>query len=275
MKIFDVHCHVYPPAIAEKAAEAVAEFYQVHRGEEVPHLTGTLETLLREQGEAGITQCLIHSVATVPHQVQRVNASLARIAGESGGRCIAFGSLHPDSPNLAADVEHLLGLGLRGAKLHPDMQDFALNDSRAMRLFEAGGNRLVFLLHTGDKRFHRSNPPEFRAALEAFPHTVFIGAHMGGQSLWEEATHTLAGKYENLYVDVSSTMYAMSSEQCVRLIRAFGADRVLFGTDFPMFRPKDEVENFLALPLTEAERHAILWDNAARLLCLQEPPLLQ
>ena len=49
---------------------------------------------------------------------------------------------------------------------------------------------------------------------------------------------------------------------------AYGAERVLFGTDFPMWRPKVEVEKFLAMPLTEEERRIIAWDNGAKLLHL-------
>lgn len=49
-------------------------------------------------------------------------------------------------------MEHLLELGLKGVKLHPDMQGFALNDPKAMKLYELVGGRVPFLLHTGDPR---------------------------------------------------------------------------------------------------------------------------
>lgn len=271
LPILDFHCHVYPHTIAEKAAEAVAKFYQVRRGEDIPEQGCSLRDLLRAQAEAGIARTVICSAATAPHQVQHINEFLARKAAESAGRCISFGTLHPESPDVKADVEHLLELGLRGVKLHPDMQLFALNAPKAMKLYETAGGRLPFLLHTGDKRYDYSNPKELIPVLEAFPETVFIGAHMGGYKIWREATRALAGRYENLYVDVSSTMFQVPPEEMVDMIRAYGAEHVLFGTDFPMWRPKDEVEKFLALPLTEEERRAIAWDNGARLLGLELP----
>ena len=55
MQILDFHCHVYPHAIAEKASDAVARFYQVHRGVEIPDQTAALDDVLQAQAEAGIT----------------------------------------------------------------------------------------------------------------------------------------------------------------------------------------------------------------------------
>ena len=158
MQILDFHCHVYPHAIAEKASDAVARFYQVHRGVEIPDQTAALDDVLQAQAEAGIAKTVLCSAATVPHQVQHINEFLDRKAAASGGRCLSFGTLHPDSPDPKGDVEHLLELGLKGVKLHPDMQGFALNDPKAMKLYELVGGRVPFLLHTWDPRFSFSNP---------------------------------------------------------------------------------------------------------------------
>ena len=59
-----------------------------------------------------------------------------------------------------------------------------------------------------------------------------------------------------------------AAKKALRIIRTYGTDRVLFGSDYPMWSPKKELENFFALGLTEEENRAILWDNAARLLNL-------
>lgn len=264
----DFHCHVYPDAIAEKAAAAVAGFYRVERGKDVPNQSGTLAHVLAAQQEAGITKTLLCSAATAPSQVRSINKFLASCAAASGGRCLAFGTLHPDSEDLEGDIAHLKALGLRGVKLHPDMQRFALNEDRTMALFEAAGDSLMFLLHTGDDRYAASNPEQLQPVLKAFPGTTFIGAHMAGYTIWERAAQALAGRYDNLYVDISSTMFALSDTRCVELVRAYGADRVLFGTDFPMWNPKSEAEHFFRLPLTEEERQAIAWNNGAKLLGL-------
>ena len=50
------------------------------------------------------------------------------------------------------------------------------------------------------------------------------------------------------------------------MIHAHGADKMLFGTDYPMWDHQEELARFLALPLTEEERIAILAKNARTLL---------
>ena len=74
---------------------------------------------------------------------------------------------------------------------------------------------------------------------------------MGGRRIW---------------VDTSSSLYSIAPETARRLIDAYGVDRVLFGSDFPMWTPKEELERFMQIPLTEEERETILWKNAASLL---------
>lgn len=273
MKILDFHCHVYPANIARKAAKAVADFYEVVPGKDIPDLSGSLEQVLQAQEDAGITKTVVCSAATTPHQVRHINEFLAKTAADSHGRCLALGTLHPDSEDVAGDIAHLLSLGLKGVKLHPDMQRFSLNAPKAMALYEEAAGRLPFLLHTGDKRFPYSNPEQLTPVLEAFPETTFIGSHMGGYTVWEDAVRLLAGRYDNLWVDLSSTSFAVSWERFIELIRIYGVERVLFGTDFPMWLPSHEVEVFLSLPLTHKEKEKIAWENGAGLLHLSEPEM--
>lgn len=272
--VVDIHCHIYPAAIAEKATQSIADFYRSQYEKylyQPANVTGLPQVLMRER--VGLS--VIHSVATVPHQVQHINEFLARTVQESGGAFLAFGTLNPfRSPaDLDEDIRHLLDLGLHGIKLHPDMQKFALDSPESFQLFDRCAGKLPILIHTGDRRFHYSNPAQLKPVLERYPEATIIGAHMGGYTCWEEATHELAGKYPNLYVDISSTMFAVAPNRVVELIRAYGKNRVLFGTDFPMWHPQEELKRFLALPLTESERQAILYQNACRLLGIRPTEL--
>ena len=69
-------------------------------------------------------------------------------------------------------------------------------------------------------------------------------------------------------VDTSSSLYGWSAEEATRLIRKLGAKNVFYGTDYPMWNPREEIERFMQLDLTDAEREDILWNNAARLFNL-------
>lgn len=261
MQIFDFHCHIYPDKIAERATMATGKFY----GIKTPERKGTVSELLSQCDEAGISGALVQSVATTPAQVQSINEFIARTVAENP-RLIGFGTLHPESEDIEADVNHLIELGLKGVKLHPDIQAFALNDPRCMNLFEACADRLPFLVHAGDDRYQYSNPAQFVPVLNAFPHTRVIAAHLGGWSVWDEATDAFCGRYDQLMVDSSSCQFVLSPERYFDLIHRFGTDRVLFGSDYPMWSPKDELAQFLKLPFTADEFENILYKNAKTLL---------
>lgn len=262
MKIFDAHCHIYPAKIAQKAATATAVFYD-NLGDT---LDGTVQTLFAHGGE--ITQFLVQSVATTPAQVHSINEFIAAEVAQFPDRLFGFGALHPESEQLAQDVAHLRGLGLHGVKLHPDIQRFRLDDPKCFALCEQCEGVLPLLLHTGDSRYSFSNPEQLIPLLERFPKLTVIGAHFGGWSIWQEAAKRLAGRYENFYVDCSSSLFALKPAEARELIAAYGSDRVLFGTDYPMWEPAAELERFRALELDEKTAADILYNNAARLFGL-------
>lgn len=268
MEIIDIHCHVYPASIGAKATAAINDFYNVEPEGEIGTRPGDPETLLARQKAAGITLSVIHSAAVTPRKVPNINRFIAKTAGESKGKFLGFGTLHPYSETLEEDIAGLCQLGLKGVKLHPDMQGFSLDDPATIEMVKRCGGAFLFLLHTGDARFRYSNPPQLEKLLEACPETTFIGGHMAGYTIWQEATKRLAGRFENLYVDLSSTSFAVTAAEWENMIRAYGTDRVLYGTDFPMWDPKSELEKFLALPFSQQEQADILYNNSARLLHL-------
>lgn len=263
-KIIDFHCHIYPEKIAHKAIQSTGGFYGVECGE----CQGHARDLLQRCDEAGIGTCVIHSVATKPEQVRKINGFLAQTVEEYPGRFAAFGTIHQDSKDVETIVDEICALGFKGIKLHPDIQKVALNDPRCMRMFEACRGRLMVLFHAGDDRYSYSNPDEILPVLQAFPDVTFIGAHLCGYLVWEEAIAKIARRFDNLYVDCSSTSFRMDLERFRRYIEAFGTDRVLFGSDYPMWDPRAEYQIFKSLGFAPEVEAEILYNNAARLLGL-------
>lgn len=262
-KIIDSHCHIYPDKIAQKASDATANFYELP-----PSLDGKISTLLEHGEKAGIEHFVVQSVATTPHQVSSINRFIAQAVAESGGRFTGLGTLHPDSEDMEADVKEIIALGLKGVKLHPDIQKVQLDDSRMHKMYELCQGRLPMLLHTGDNRYDNSNPNRLIPILEKYPDLTVIGAHFGGWSIWEEATEKLC-KYKNFLVDCSSSLYAITPEKAKELIMAYGVKRVLFGTDYPLWAPEVEIERFMQIDLTDEQREDILYNNSVRLFLEQ------
>lgn len=258
-RIIDSHCHIYPDKIAAKASASTSDFYKM------PSLfDGKISTLLERGGAAGIEHFIVQSVATTPKQVSGINRFIAEAVADSSGRFTGLGTLHPDSENIEAEVDEIITLGLKGVKLHPDIQQVGIDDIRMHPIYKACQGRLPILMHTGDYRFDFSNPNQMLPVLKKYPNLTVVGAHFGGWSVWDEATEKLS-KYKNFYVDCSSSLYAMTPQKAKKLIMAYGTERVLFGTDYPMWEIKTEIERFMQIDLTEEEREDILHNNAVKL----------
>lgn len=261
--IVDSHCHIYPDKIAQKAAESIGRFYNVPM-----RYDGRVETIKGLISEAGVTDCIVFSVATKPSQTRSINEFIAKEVAESGGVFTGLGTMHPDSEDLAGDFDHLVSLGLKGVKLHPDIQGFKIDDYRCLKIYElCEKNGLPVLLHAGDNRYDMSNPNRLKPILDIYTGLTVIAAHLGGYTVWEQACRELSG-YEKLYVDCSSSLFAFTPEKAREIIRTYGSDKVLFGTDFPMWSPKEELERLYALGLDEDELENILYKNADKVFGL-------
>jgi len=57
------------------------------------------------------------------------------------------------------------------------------------------------------------------------------------------------------------------------MVQAFGSDQMVFSTDYPHgdSRYPHSVANFLELPLADADKRKILWDNCARFYAVNDP----
>ena len=263
MKVIDAHCHIYPEKIAAKAVAGTDRFYGTTAA-----CSGTTQGLREILEDGRIDRFLVHSVATTPHQVRSINDFISREVHARPDIFFGFGTLHPESEDIKGDFEHLLEVGLQGVKLHPDIQAFKLDDYRCLKMFELCEKAGVpVLIHTGDYRYDFSNPNRLLPILDIYENLTVIGAHLAGWSIWEEACDKLSHK-KNLYVDCSSTFPFFDKMKARDLICRWGFDRVLFGSDYPMWNPLRELDTFLSLDLGEEANRKILGENAKKLFGL-------
>jgi predicted TIM-barrel fold metal-dependent hydrolase len=260
MPILDIHAHIYPDAIAQKAAASIGDFYQMPI-----RYDGTLDVLLKAEAAAGISRALVHSVAVTWEKAERINDFIAGAVHAHPGILTGFATLHPDHPHIGREIERAISLGLKGVKLHPDFQHFNIDDERAFPIYEAMEGRLPLLIHTGDNRYETSQPIRMARVLDKFPKLQTLCAHLGGWSEWREAHRILAGR-PNLWVDTSSSLYALTPDAAREVILHYGVDRVLFGTDYPMWDPSEELTRLKALGFGPEDMELILYKNAQKLL---------
>jgi len=261
MKIIDIHTHVYPEKIASAAIRTVREFYRL----ESCDMDGTASMLLQRGEEAGISQFVLMPVANRAGQVSSINRFVQQQVAEN--TCfIGFGAIHADIPDIGTEVERILSMGMKGIKVHPDFQKFPIDDPRLFPMYESIQGRLPVLFHMGDPRYDFSHPARLRRVLELFPGLEAIAAHFGGHTMQETACELL--KDTSCIFDISSTMMFLPKKDVERYISIYGAERLAFGTDYPLWDPVEEVQHFLSLDLTMEQKEQIAHKTAERLLKL-------
>ncbi len=261
MKIFDAHAHIYPAKIAEKAVLSIGRFYEIP----MSGGSGTPEDLIASGSEIGVSRYLVHSTATTPIQVRAINNYIIGECKAHAELFTGFGTLHPDMESFDDEIEYMISNNLKGVKLHPDFQKFAIDDPKAYRLYDAVAGRLPILFHAGDKRYNYSNPGRIAAVAKRLPNLTIIAAHFGGYSEWDEAEETLLD-LENVLFDTSSSLAFLDRSKAEAMISRAGAHRFMFGSDYPMWRHKAEFNRFMQLDLSDSEREAILSGNMERLV---------
>lgn len=257
-KIIDIHNHIFPEKIAEKAVGAIGEYYGLDM-----FGSGTVDELLESGSKIGVSKYVVLPTATKVEQVESANKFISEVQSQYKS-FIGFGSLHPGLEDPELEVEKIISLGLHGVKLHPEFQNFSLDDAEMMPIYKAIEGRLPLLVHVGDENRDSSHPEKLAKILESFPRLTVIAAHFGGYSAWDESCEFLVGK--NVYFDTSSSLFKLNGKKAVEMIRNHGVEKVLFGTDYPMWQHAEEFERFMRLELTETERRMILYGNAAKLM---------
>lgn len=263
MHVCDIHVHIYPDKIAERATQSIGGFYNIAMKEP----DGSVARLSSEIATTDIERCVVHSVAVRQGTVESINNFIATTCSNDS-RFVGFMTLHQDCPDIVAEIDRACSLGLRGIKLHPDTQAVNMDDERLMPAYEAAEKRgLPVIFHCGDYRYDWSHPRRLKRILHEFPALVVNAAHFGGWSIFDYALEYLEN--ENCFLDMSSSMHFLGPRRTRELVEAYGYDRILFGSDFPMWSPADELSKFRALGFDKAAYEKMCWRNAERFLGMQ------
>ena len=263
MKIIDTHVHAFADVIAERAVKNVSERMK-KRGMGGVALDGRVTSLERSMDENGIDMAVILPIATKPTQTDILNDWAAEL-GESGERFVCFGAIHPENENYRDILGRIKARGFKGVKMHPVFQAFRVDDEKALGIFrECGRLGLRVTLHAGSDLYDDpradASPQAIAEALRESPETVFVAAHMGGRQQWEEAARYLFGK--NIWLDTALAATFISPPEFVKMVRAHGADKIMFGTDSPWRDQGEAAEYIKRCGLTAEEKEKIFYKNA-------------
>jgi uncharacterized protein len=270
MRIIDAHVHLYPGEVNRAPAAWAAAQGERHWAtlctrtrksgravQEFPDVDG----LLRAMDEAGVERAVLlgwywENQVTCAWQ-NRFYADCVRAHPD---RLSAFATVHPgaDRAEVLAEIRRAVDDGLCGlGELSPHSQGFSVDDETWQAVLALAGElSLPVNLHVtepGGKNYPGrvpTPPGDFLRMARAHPRTRFILAHWGGGLAWHPDYGAEARALENVFYDTAASplIYPTetSGEQATlpEMLTRIGAERVLFGSDFPLvLYPQEPAEN--------------------------------
>ncbi len=261
--VIDFHTHYYPEKIRVRVMTFCGRFAP-------PVLDGSRRALEEDMRLAGVDFSVGLPVAGVPGKSRSVSEWAL---GENHGVIRMFGSIHPEDPDWREVLDFIAGNGLPGIKLHPEYQQFRLDDPRFYPIWERCQDLgLIVLSHAGwDPAFpppYRTDPEHLAAFCGRFPGLKLVLAHLGSLRMWDAVGQYLAGLpvwFDTAMIDAVH----LPPDRLLRIIRTHGAGRILFGSDSPWCGARQVLELLRSLPLKAEEWSAITGGNALRLLQME------
>lgn len=265
--LIDFHTHAFPDKIAERAILSLSEKAKI------PYFTvGTLDDTDAKMREWGVDMRVMLSIAT--NIKQQTNVNNFAIEADRRDNIIAFGSVHPQAENALEELERIKSAGLRGIKLHPEYQEFNIDDESVYPIYkkciELG---LIVSFHTGRDLGYpdslRASPDRILRVAERYPQGKFVLAHFGSSMMEREVLDTLAGNCP-YYMDTAFSAGHTDPDIALAIIRKHGADKILFASDCPWSSSKETYDFINSLDLTVDEKDKIFYKNAVSLLGLDD-----
>ena len=276
--IVDSHCHLLPPDFARSHRELAgrdrtyAELFPKPGGR-----IADVDALLRDMDAAGVDRAVVMGFGWTD----------ARLAGEVNDYLLAAGRAHPDRITALASVNPAWGMAalieaercLDGGavgigELHADTQgfDIADRDSLAPLMELLRARNAVIIIHASEPMGHQypgkgTTTPELLLQFAGnFPDNRIVLAHLGGGLPFYAAMPEVGAALSNVWYDTAALPYLYRAEAVAAAALTAGAQRILFGSDYPLLNQRRVIDYVRSAGLEPDGLDAALGVNAANLL---------
>ena len=278
--IIDFHTHVLPPSIRDnrrRYVELDPAFAAIYADEKAR--IATAEDLIESMDRDGVAVSVIANYGWTARRLcvetnDYILASITRYPE----RLVGFGAV----PSYAgaetiAEIERCARGGMRGiGEIRPDIQapDFTQKEPMAPFAAALKKHRMLLLTHASEPVGHsyagkgNATPDKLYPFITNFPDLTVIGAHWGGGLPFYALMPEVKEALKNVYFDTAASPFLYHPRIYRQVSDLVGADKVLFGSDYPLLAQGRLIKEINAADLTEKERGLILAGNARRLLGL-------
>lgn len=278
--IIDIHTHAFPRVIREqrdKFFDNEPAFELLYKSPK-SSLVGAADTLA-VMDEQGVDKSVLFGFPWRSVDTFRLNNDyILEAVARHPDRLIGFCCLDPMHPDAAGEVERCLQAGLSGVG---ELAFYTSGlDERCLECLDpimalARRFDVPVMLHTNEPVGHQypgKSPNtliQIYTLVKRFQHNRIILAHWGGgiffyTLLKKEVRETLA----NVWFDTAASPYLYQPAIYRQAIALAGPDKVLWGTDFPLLKPRRYFKEMDQAGLSDAEKRAICGANALKLLNL-------
>jgi len=276
--IIDFHTHVFPPRIKKNRSKYIDSdpcFAILYSKKDVR--LATADELIASMDKAEVDISVIVNIGWTTHELcVETNDYILESMAKYPKRLVGFCTVQPNSYEAAlAEVERCAQAGVRGVgELRPDMQLFELGDETVMQpLVEILKKyKLILLTHASEPVGHEYpgkggiTPDVLYPFITSFPDLTIVCAHWGGGLPFYALMPEVKRAMSNVFFDTAASPFLYSPQVYNQVIQLVGADKILFGSDYPLLEQSRLLKEIRSLDLPEEAKDLILSGNARRLL---------
>ena len=278
--IIDFHAHIFPDSVRNDRTpylERDATFEHLYSDPKAR--LSSAELLVERMDRDGVDMAVTLGMGWQVHEFAvEANDYILESATAFPDRLVPFCTVNPALGDVAIkEVERCADLGARGiGELHSYAQGYRLDDERVMRPFmEAAIDRdLIVLTHSSEPVGHvyagkgTVTPDELCRFIETYPEAKIVCAHWGGGLPFYALMPEVSEALRNVYFDSAASPFLYVPDVFANTVNLVGADKVLFGTDYPLISQKRLLDQVEGQGLEVEVKTAVLGGNAQRLLGL-------
>ena len=278
--VIDFHAHIVPPSFRadrERYAAKDATFSTLFSHPRA-RLAGA-EELVAAMDRDGVDRALVMGVGwTDPTVAREANDYIIESVDRFSPRLVGLCSINPAwGEDALKEVERCAGHGIKGiGELHPDTQGFDITSKASLEPLMNSARRLglLVLTHSSEPVGHlypgkgHTTPDRLYSLIRNFPDNTIVCAHWGGGLPFYMLMPELAEELKKVYFDTAASPLLYTADIYSTAVEVAGADRLLFGSDYPLVSHRRLIQQIQDAPISQDAREKILGENALSLLKL-------
>ena len=276
--IIDFHTHVFPPQIKKNRSKYIDSdpCFAILYSEKNAKLA-TADELIASMDKAGVDISVIVNIGWTTHELcVETNDYILESIARYPQRLIGFCTVQPHSYEAAiTEIERCAQEGIRGVgEIRPDIQLFDLRDEEVIEplIKVIRKHKLILLTHASEPVGHNYpgkgtiTPDMLYPFITSYPDLTIVCAHWGGGLPFYALMPEVKQAMNNVFFDTAASPFLYSPQIYNQVIQLVGAEKILFGSDYPLLAQSRLLEEIRSLDLPEETRDLILSGNAQRLL---------